>query len=199
MPSDSSQLAARILHLIPAIIAYIDTELRCVFINDASREWLGRNPPEAVGRHVSELLGPLYERNLPYMQRALSGEKQVFERQISSPDDVVREAVVTYSPDIVNGIVRGFVAHVMDVTILREREMTLENVIRERDAAQAELRILHGLLPICSGCKSIRDSAGEWHAIEKYVADRTHAEFSHGICPKCVETYFPGIEISEKQ
>ncbi len=34
---------------------------------------------------LKELLGPLYEKNLPYILAALRGEKQVFERQIRLP------------------------------------------------------------------------------------------------------------------
>jgi hypothetical protein len=53
-----------------------------------------------------------------------------------------------------------------------------------------EIRQLHGILPICSYCKRIRDEADEWHAIEKYISDQSEARFSHGICPTCLEKYY---------
>lgn len=198
MSLDYGKFAARIINQIQAIVAYVDTDQRCVFANEACREWLGKDPAAMVGLHLSHVLGPLYELNLPYILRALDGEKQVFERRIPSQDDIVREAIVSYNPDVVNGIVRGFIVNVTDVTVLREREIALERVIRERDEALAEVRVLRGLLPICSGCKSIRDAAGQWHSVEKFVADRTDAEFSHGLCPACAERYFPGVVISDK-
>ena len=38
---------------------------------------------------------------------------------------------------------------------------------------------------MCAWCKKIRDDDGHWSQIEVYVKDRTHAEFTHGICPDC--------------
>ena len=50
---------------------------------------------------------------------------------------------------------------------------------------QADVKKLEGLLPICSYCKKIRGKNDSWQQIESYVAQRTDAEFSHGICPEC--------------
>jgi uncharacterized membrane protein len=54
-----------------------------------------------------------------------------------------------------------------------------------------ELRILSGLLPICSFCKKIRNHQGEWEPLEKYITARTESEFSHGVCPECKEENYP--------
>ncbi|MBN1475951.1 GAF domain-containing protein [Candidatus Sumerlaeota bacterium] len=58
----------------------------------------------------------------------------------------------------------------------------------------AELQALRGLVPICAHCKSIRDERGEWHPIEHYLIQHPEAEFSHGICPRCIERHFPDFE-----
>jgi hypothetical protein len=84
--------------------------------------------------------------------------------------------------------------HVADVTLLREREAELERAIVERDRALEELRVLRGLLSICSSCKSIRDDKGVWQPIEKYVSEHSHASFSHGICPNCITDQFPDFK-----
>lgn len=177
------------------MVAYWDSCQRCVFSNEAYREWFGRTPEEMVGMTMKELLGPLYERNLPYILAALNGETQVFERQIPLPGGGVRESIATYTPDIVDGVVRGMSVHVADVTILRQREAALERALRERDEALAEVRMLRGLLPICAHCKSIRNAGGVWQTIEDYIGERTQATFSHSICPSCMATHFPGIEL----
>jgi len=54
-----------------------------------------------------------------------------------------------------------------------------------------EIRYLEGLLPICSSCKKIRDDHGNWFQIEGYISDHSDAEFSHSICPDCVEKLYP--------
>jgi hypothetical protein len=69
--------------------------------------------------------------NLPHVRAVLAGERQVFERRIQLPDGRVRTGIVTYTPDIVGGTVRGFSVHVADVTSLLEREAALAQTIRE--------------------------------------------------------------------
>ncbi len=56
------------------------------------------------------------------------------------------------------------------------------------------LETLRGIVPICSYCKQIRDDKGYWSQVEAYVAKHTEAEFSHGICPSCLERHFPDVE-----
>lgn len=46
---------------------------------------------------------------------------------------------------------------------------------------------LEGLFPICSYCKKIRDDKNYWQQIERYLSQRTRAEFSHAICPDCYQ------------
>lgn len=52
---------------------------------------------------------------------------------------------------------------------------------------------LEGLLPICGHCKQIRDDGGLWQPIERYVAARSPAKFSHGICDPCFRAHFPEV------
>jgi len=53
---------------------------------------------------------------------------------------------------------------------------------------KAEVRKLQGMIPICSYCKKIRSDDDSWQQIEAYVATRTDASFSHGICPDCYDS-----------
>ena len=193
MNTETFQIALSVANHISAMIAYWDADQRCVFSNDAYREWFSKSPEQMRGMLLKELLGPIYEINLPYILAALKGEKQVFERQIPLPGGAVRESISTYTPDVVDGVVRGFSVHVADVTFLREREAALERVIRERDAALAEVRTLRGFLPTCAFCKAIRDESGEWLPMEVYISKHSEAKFSHGFCPKCGEKHYPEI------
>ncbi len=53
-----------------------------------------------------------------------------------------------------------------------------------------ELRILSGLLPMCSFCKKIRNNDGQWESIETYITARSESKFSHSICPECKEKHY---------
>lgn len=50
-----------------------------------------------------------------------------------------------------------------------------------------EVRKLESFLPICGYCKKIRDDQNYWQQIEKYIGTRTGTNFSHGVCPDCIE------------
>lgn len=56
----------------------------------------------------------------------------------------------------------------------------------------ADLTEARALLPICAGCKSVRDESDYWHSVESYI--NTHLadiKFSHGLCPKCIKKFYP--------
>ncbi len=63
----------------------------------------------------------------------------------------------------------------------------------QTQALRARVRTLEGLLPTCAYCKDIRDENGEWQQIEEFVTSRSGAQFTHGICPKCVTQHFGDV------
>ena len=54
-----------------------------------------------------------------------------------------------------------------------------------------ELRVLSGLLPICSFCKKIRNKEGDWELLERYITARSESKFTHGLCPECRDKHYP--------
>lgn len=62
---------------------------------------------------------------------------------------------------------------------------------------RTRIKLLEGLLPICSYCKKIRDDSGsgqgdgDWEKIEDFIYKKTDQEFTHGICPDCLAKAFP--------
>jgi hypothetical protein len=69
----------------------------------------------------------------------------------------------------------------------------LQDTIEDLQNALARVKLLSGLLPICSSCKKIRDDKGYWNQIESYIREHSEAEFSHGICPDCAKKLYPGF------
>lgn len=74
----------------------------------------------------------------------------------------------------------------------------LLNEKRSLEEALGQVKTLRGLLPLCAYCKKVRDDQGYWNQIEAYVAQHSHADFSHGICPECAQKYFPDMELYDK-
>jgi hypothetical protein len=119
---------------------------------------------------------------------------------------VLRLTYLTGGPasDIPGDIVILLAMNAVGVLLVRQRHegearTTLaweaETAARQRaEAALAELRILRGIIPICSYCKRVRAETGDWQQVERYVRDHSDAEFSHGICPNCFEAEAPGLD-----
>lgn len=65
---------------------------------------------------------------------------------------------------------------------LLEKERDISD---ELERTLSEMKILTGLLPICSVCKKIRNDAGYWQKIEDYIEKHSNAQFTHGLCQSC--------------
>ena len=57
-------------------------------------------------------------------------------------------------------------------------------------ALDRHIRVLEGLLSICSFCKSIRNEGGKWEPLEVFISQRSDADFTHGLCPNCVREHY---------
>jgi sigma-B regulation protein RsbU (phosphoserine phosphatase) len=76
-----------------------------------------------------------------------------------------------------------------------ERVIQLEKTLRQKNTelseALAQVKQLKGLLPICMFCKKIRNDKNYWQKVEDYLTEHTEADFSHSICPECLEKHYP--------
>ncbi len=73
----------------------------------------------------------------------------------------------------------------------RTAELNRQKV--ELEKALSKVKQLGGLLPICSSCKKIRDDKGYWNQIETYISEHSEADFSHSLCPDCLQQLYPDI------
>jgi signal transduction histidine kinase len=122
---DPNEIAMHLSNQIDAMLAYWDKDLICRFANNAYGHWFGKSKTEIVNTiTLPQLLGPLFEENLPQIRAVLDGQVQIFERDIPSPTGGTRHSLATYTPDIADGIVKGFFVHVADVSYLKKSKQT---------------------------------------------------------------------------
>jgi PAS domain S-box-containing protein len=76
---------------------------------------------------------------------------------------------------------------------IERRRLADESVALLRDLQEATSggKTIRGLLAICATCKRIRSQQGEWEDVERFIEDRSTAEFSHTICAKCARLAHP--------
>jgi hypothetical protein len=75
--------------------------------------------------------------------------------------------------------------------VLRSVNGTLAKERGELQESLERIRLLSGLLPICSLCKRIRDDSGDWRRLEEYISAHSDARFTHDICPECAKSFYP--------
>lgn len=111
---------------VSAMLAYWDKNLICRFANKSYLEWFGKKREDMIDKMtIQELLGPLFQQNLPYITGVLQGIPQTFEREIPVPGGQgIRHSLANYVPHIADGEVQGFFVHVADISptkVLEER------------------------------------------------------------------------------
>ena len=72
------ETAMKVIDHVDVLLGYWDSHLKCQFANAAHETWFGRSPGEMLGISMKDLLGSLYELNLPHIKGALNGEVQLF-------------------------------------------------------------------------------------------------------------------------
>jgi AmiR/NasT family two-component response regulator len=77
-----------------------------------------------------------------------------------------------------------------DLMTIKQLYQKVESQKNDLEKALAEIKTLEGIIPICGKCKKIRNGDGNWQQIETYIHERTDADFSHGLCPKCAEELY---------
>ncbi|MCP3944663.1 MAG: PAS domain-containing protein [Desulfobacteraceae bacterium] len=90
-----------------------------------------------------------------------------------------------------------------DITEQKEAEFAQKKLIKELNKALKDVKMLGGLIPICSSCKKIRDDKGYWNRLESYFEQHSTALFSHSLCPGCMDEIYGGddwyIEMKENK
>lgn len=159
-------------------------------------------PRESIlGRSIIDLHADCQHRlpeklfQQPVGSSAKSGVSNV-EGNIHCADDRLREFLFSKATIVEpDGKISGSVGVMVDITERKKAEADKERLIKELQEALATVKTLHGLLPICSFCKKIRDDKGYWNQIETYVQKHSNAQFSHSVCQECAKEHYPGIDI----
>src|SRR5262249_38418972 len=127
---ESARLAAERMvfaaNALPALIAYLDTGVRYVWVNDAYGRWFGRPREEILGRHAGQVLDPAaWAAVKPYAERALCGEEVAFDNTVVL-DGATRDVRASYVPHRDDdGRICGFVVLVTDITETKAVERAL--------------------------------------------------------------------------
>ncbi len=115
-----------VLDHMPALIGYWNKDLINEFGNKAYTDWFGIDTNQIKGMHLREVIGEdLFALNRHYIENALSGTQQVFERIIKDIYGVDHHTITSYIPDVSENTVKGFFVMVTDITEIKKTELQL--------------------------------------------------------------------------
>ncbi|AKP50553.1 PAS domain S-box protein [Cyclobacterium amurskyense] len=123
MEKSSKLIGLKAANDIPALLAYWDKNEICRFANSTYLDWYGKSQEEMINKmSKKELLGEKYKEHSHYIKEVLKGNLQSFDLEISTPKGELRHSHATYTPDIENGKVIGFTAHITNITTRKNLE-----------------------------------------------------------------------------
>lgn len=140
--ADSEKRARVIADNIPALVAYVDRDLRYRFTNEHYQFLLGQDPRAMIGKRIDEVFGPeILTRWQDCIDVVLSGRRIHVERAGEELDrylHLMAELVPDTAPD---GTVQGFYLMCTDITERKNAELA-------QAASEKRLRLIADHLPV---------------------------------------------------
>jgi hypothetical protein len=88
------------------------------------------------------------------------------------------------------GLLESVANATIRISVLLLLAYLIGRTARQTHALAQEVKILRGILPICSFCKKIRNEDEQWEQLEAYITRHSEALFSHGMCPECAREQY---------
>jgi two-component system cell cycle sensor histidine kinase/response regulator CckA len=171
------------------------------FMNPEAEKILGWTEAELLNRNIHDVIHsrrpdgtplPFEECQMHTVMKTgarFSSDNEFFIRK----DGTVFPVTIISTPLLENGKPISSVTAFRDISDAKRAVQEREKLIEALHKALEEIKTLHGILPICSSCKKIRDDKGSWTQMEVYISEHTDAEFSHGLCAECAKKLYPNI------
>ncbi|MCF7858120.1 MAG: response regulator [Candidatus Cloacimonetes bacterium] len=176
----------------PEPCVYLDTDFTVLDINPRFSEFFGYSPAEVKGKNIDDLIIPDTKKDeaAKLSDQSLYGYVYFDTKRLTKTGDIVSVSI-SAAPILIKGKATGTFVIYKDITERKKVEKERKELIIKLKKTLDEVKTLEGMIPICSHCKKIRDDSGFWGNVEHYIAKHSNVDFSHGICPDCLQKHFP--------
>ena len=186
---EKNRLLRAVLDAMPLPVFVIDREIRLVDRNEAGAKFLGDAGTGLLHRPPGEILHCVVALSSP--GGCGTGA--------ACPDCVLRGVIVASLEQDAPVRRHGILVRMGEGGAKRLHLFATAAGIPGADPALrlliledlTEFTELRELIPICAGCKKIRNDKNYWEQVEHYLARNLEMSFTHGMCPECLEKYYP--------
>jgi PAS domain-containing protein len=183
-------LLGTIFNAMPLPVFIVDDDVKIVAYNRTAASMLAVDPQVILRRRAGEVLHCVHARE------AVEG----CGRAPACGDCVVRSSVNTSFKD------QKMVRQKVKMELVEEGKGSKEIFLLVTTAPfeylgnghvllilqdVSELMELKRIVPICANCKKIRNDDQYWHSVEAYFKKHMDLDFSHGLCPDCMQKLYP--------
>ncbi len=162
-------------------------------------EYIGKTVQERLGKQAVGVLLPELRREIQFFEedrrKVRNFELELVDKTGNSYWVELRLTLVKESDGSIKivGITRDITPRKREEHKKDDLNEKLAIALAEKERLLKEIKVLHELLPICSGCRRIRDDSGRWWPLEEYVRQHTDSEFTHTICKDCKDVMYPEL------
>lgn len=186
---------AAVVEATSALMVVLDAQGRILRLNRSAEEYAGQPYMDVIGHVFWDLFPPAAGTDCPWSCPGTAAEEESGQNRLAEWIGNDRRArsihwTATALPDLA-GKREFIICSGLDITAWQQAEAGREKLIGELREALARIKTLSGLLPMCAGCKKIRDDGGFWRQVEEYIEAHSEVEFSHGLCPDCIRRLYP--------
>jgi len=173
-----------ILSSIPVLIFELSEKGEYLDIWAHDEDELATNKERLLGKNVSEVL-PIEATTKVMEAINLAKEKGKSHGQQIQLETPMGEMWFELSTQLKskNSSSKRFIMLSRDIT--KQKQAEIKGL-----AILSDIKILQGIIPICSYCHKMRDDKNSWKKLEKYISERSDAKFSHGVCPSCLPSVY---------
>ena len=183
-----------------------DLSGQLTYVSPSIKSLTGFTPEETMRRSLSELMTGESINKITAAGQEIIQERSMEEKGktvVHELECICMEGGTIWMEACISGMVdpsgelMGILGVCRDISERKKAENEKSELIAELQEALAKIKTLNGLLPICSICKKIRNDRGSWEPLEEYIVEHSEADFTHGICDKCMNQYYPEIDMEE--
>lgn len=185
----NNQFDRTIFNAIPIPAFVVDGDVRILDMNSAAAQLCGQDREAVYRRRGGEVLHCLNSTEVPEgCGRGALCENCVIRNSVTAclkGQTVSRQRInLQFAPELAAKDVQALIT----ASPIPDSDEKLALLFVEDIT---EISTLKDIIPMCMKCRKLRSDEQYWQTVEQYFHDHIGLDFSHGICPQCVDKYFP--------